>query len=408
MFNLLVLADCELNVSSENFSSNSSPLSFSNATQFDHFLVYLNESSFEKDTLLHNLEGGFILATCHEIKSYNFQTQFTKTFLDISFLEESLIIDNIFLISPNHIAVSFITKTKNEKNVCFDSIHVYNIHTNELVGKFEGKNSVGIKILQCNTCKKYINHNYRFFVSGVYLLVVYENNEIDILYVEMRNELKTGTNCNELNFNKILIIPSTENKVVKSVEFVKNIESEFKFEYIIVIYDDFSLLRIKLFERMAETNRNSERFTSMTYYKMENNDQKKLQFVSPLSLRLIESVKDIFLMLDKTGNVLIYCFKQIRGGESCLCFEIEGNYDNAVITKNEEGHCDIAASSKGFLDFFSIFYELEQGSDYSITYHSEENKISAVRRGYYPARLFQFTAHNDYITNMLFNCIVLL
>ncbi len=165
VFNLNVLADVEINTE---FGSNPNSI-FPDSSEFKHFLVYFEESDrYDDQTALTNIIGGFLIATEYRIKSFRFDSLFSKLYMDVKISDADGPIQDMALITENHLLVGF------KRN---SYLHIYNIHSGELVEKKELNGSV-VKCFVCNSHKNIINHVAKFKNNTIFAAVAYNTGSV--------------------------------------------------------------------------------------------------------------------------------------------------------------------------------------------------------------------------------------
>ena len=145
---------------------------------------------------------------------------------------------------------------------------------------------------------------------------------------------------------------------------------------------------------------------NLVYYSIKEGTKKRLK-VSPKTLKHIQSEAYVSLTLDDLGNIFVYNFSRDLSHASSRriaseCFEITGNFDGATLIDENR----IVASRKGVAENYVIYKNLMLDDDSKITLVPRDELAQmhlAEKMGHVVAKLFQFNAHHDRITYMMFS-----
>jgi hypothetical protein len=399
-------------------------VSFGNDVQFKFMLVYFNNSSTYddvKNNLLSNIIGGFILATRSEIRFFTFQNLNKPNVLEMP-ADDSIL--DMYLISPNHVAVAF------ESQKC---INIYNIHDNKLVEQIQLNGT--IKKMQCNQRRGYIVSFDKMAKKSIFLALLYaETNEVDVYKVNT-------TNLTDLNEVDMLINKQNDNLSLEQVYKLSPLGTTPGYKVGLLANQSILFRTRKTFIMLFKVNSIGFRKSDHVAHKeivllvsLKNGDLIQIQLDSrppghrpppdgdpqtkPYELnyfrlkerytknavQLLESLEGVHLFFDKKASKL-YVYKLTRTG--LFVINIPGTFEDGFFMRDYK----VAGVVNGNLHVYLIVYD-EDGSNKENSLVAEKaparpvsrarsasNPPLVVRKHYfYVVKLMEFNYHFDTLT----------
>jgi hypothetical protein len=289
---------------------------------FNDLIVYLDNNNDDVDIKKAPLKshlGFFVVHTKFECKVYAYDGTllFHKTF-------ESEILA-IILLSPKHLLVSF----KNANH--FD---IYNVFTAKL---YLSLNFVAnIEQIFSNTNKKYINERKHYDNDFIFLVLVFETNNIECFQI---NPVKDY----EINLEKTLCLPSSGH-AVSSLNFNKEKNHYFYFDSITICYTNGFISYLKYSSEFKRSNK----VESIKPILNDHHDK-------PVYFKALSQSSHFSNLFLGSDHHLYYMIKD----KEMHFFEIEGDFENGIIITPTK----IAGMKNGVISFFIINQTAEKDKE---------------------------------------------
>lgn len=342
---------------------------------FTGLIVYLNKNDLkssknEKDDLkgLKNFPGGFIVHSKNELISMSYvpehnddETIFYRKYFNLTFNQ---MISSAFLISSEHLLVGF----ENAKH-----IEVYNIFNGEKI--YEKYFNSPIRFIFSNSQQKNMNHLSQFHndLVAVYLFIVFDFAELEILKVKINSEYSSSSSSNEIKIELVSFykFPKAGSHLL-SGQFYRSNQNSLKAEFFLMTFCDTNTIGILTLYDLFNT-RLDNKYLSLSIKLIKLTGQRERD--NKVSFNLLDTYSTKVLLLG--SNKCLYFMKSVRAH---LIGRIQGSYDSGCFLTSKK----IAAISQGTIKIYKIYHFISTKSD-------QKNCYKFIK-------ISQINAHSDEIT----------